>query len=113
LVLFAAAAQADAGSAAIHPELNQRIVEAAKQGPTTLAHFVDRVRYKQVGLDFNRALEIAQNACLNDATTRGTSVPAASTQPASPCYGYVAKTFIVEKEAYPMVAKNAATSSGS
>ena len=86
-------------SSDITPERKARIIAAAKVGQTALRTYANKLRVFNVRIDFDSALDIAQRACLNDASSRSTDVWRAARLADSPCNGWVARTFIPVNDA--------------
>lgn len=85
---FAADANSD-----ITDARRQRIIAEAKIGQTALRRYANRLRAFNVNIDFDRALEIAQHACMYDARARNVDVWQAARINDSACNGWVARTF--------------------
>ena len=71
----------------------QRIIAEAKVGQTALRHYAARLKAFNVNIDFDRALEIAQYACMADARARDMDVWQAARINGSACNGWIARTF--------------------
>jgi len=71
----------------------QRIIAEAKVGQTALRQYANRLKAFNVNIDFDRALEIAQYACMDDARARDIDVWQAARIDGSACNGWVARTF--------------------
>ncbi len=70
----------------------QRIIAEAKLGQTALRRYANRLKTFNVNIDFDKALEIAQTACMADAQSRGTDVWHAARAADSACHGWTVRT---------------------
>lgn len=88
-----AGALAQSANADITSAREARIIAEAKIGQAALRRYVTRLVTFNVNVDFDRALALAQNACMRDAAARGTDVWRAARQADSACNGWVVRTF--------------------